>query len=176
MSSRRRITINLNREWKFFRGDPVGAHAVDFDDSDWEVVGLPHCFDLPYFRTPEFYVGTGWYRKTLSPALSLGTGRGRVVLEFEGAFQVAEVFVNGRRVGQHEGGYTGFYFDITEFVHTGENLLAVRVDNTWNPRLAPRAGEHIFSGGLYRDVHLVITDPLHIAWNGTFITTPHVSH
>jgi beta-galactosidase len=75
----------------------------------------------------------------------------------------------------HLGGYTGFCLDITDAAQPGENLLAVRVDNNWNPQLAPRAGEHIFSGGLYRDVYLVVTEQLHVTWCGIFVTTPHVS-
>src|SRR5262245_15816609 len=67
-----RVHINLNREWKFVRADIAGAERVDFDDSAWQPIGLPHTFDLPYFRTPEFYVGYGWYRKSL-PIPSLGT-------------------------------------------------------------------------------------------------------
>jgi beta-galactosidase len=190
----RRVQLNLNREWKFFRGDIASAQRVDFDDSSWQSIGLPHCFDLPYFRTPEFYVGYGWYRKRFSipvaatPASPLrraqecdegvaATPRDhRVFLEFDGVFQVAEIFVNGHHAGEHHGGYTGFSFDITDFVHPGENLLAVRVNNNWNPQLAPRAGEHVFSGGIYRDVHLLITDPLHVAWNGITITTPQTSN
>src|SRR6185436_18730271 len=108
----------------------------------------------------------GWYRRKFTISRVFG----RTFLEFDGAFQVAEVFVNGTSIGPHNGGYTGFCFDITNFVHPGENLLAVRVDNTWNPQLCPRAGEHIFSGGLYRDVHLVTTDPLHVTWNGLSVT------
>jgi hypothetical protein len=174
-----RIRQNINRDWKFLRADAPGAHETNFNDSTWQPIGLPHCFDLPYFRTPEFYVGAGWYRKTLtlppfSPRAHAGSSS-RINLEFEAAFQLAEVYLNGKRVGQHAGGYTPFIFDITKFVTPNENLLAVRVDNSWNPQFSPRAGEHIFSGGLYRDVHLLITNPLHIAWHGTFITTPHVS-
>src|SRR5262245_24393839 len=141
-----RTRVNINREWKFARADIAGAQKSDFDDSAWESIGLPHTFDLPYFRTPEFYVGYGWYRKRFDCA----AGGKRVFLEFDGVFQVAEVFVNGQRAGAHEGGYTGFCFDITNFVKPGENVLAVRVNNNWDPRIQPRAGEHIFSGGIYR--------------------------
>jgi beta-galactosidase len=168
-----RIRLNLNRQWKFFLGDCADALATNFDDSAWQSVGLPHTFDLPYFRTPEFYVGCGWYRRRFECPEQWRNKR--LFLEFDGAFQVADVFVNGQRVGGHQGGYTGFSIDITDAVHNGENVLAVHVDNNWNPRLAPRAGEHIFSGGLYRDVHLVVTDPLHVTWNGVAITTPQVS-
>src|SRR5262245_22078561 len=119
-----RVRVNLNREWKFFRGDCAGAERPDIDDSNWESAGLPHTFDLPYFRTPEFYVGTGWYRKLFSDTGLRPVSDARISLEFDGAFQVAELFVNGKRVGEHRGGYTGFHFDITDFVQAGENLIA----------------------------------------------------
>ena len=128
---------------------------------------------MPYFAADRFYVGYGWYRKHFNvPAAWSGK---RVNLEFDGVFQVAEVFVNGQRIGEHKGGYTGFTFDITDAVKPGDNVVAVRVNNLWNPRLAPRAGEHTFSGGIYRDVRLVVTAPVHVAWYGTFVTTPQVS-
>ena len=169
-----RQRINLNRDWKFFRGDVAGgAEAIDFDDRDWRSIGLPHTFDLPYFRTPEFYVGYGWYRKHFDVPAEWRSRR--LSLEFAGVFQVAEVFVNGVRLGEHCGGYTGFRFDITDEIEPGSNTLAVRVNNNWNPQLQPRAGEHIFCGGIYRDVHLLATNSLHIVRNGVIITTPHVS-
>lgn len=169
-----RQVINLNREWSFQLGDHAGADAPSFDDSSWQRVGLPHSFSIPYFAAGNaFYVGYGWYRKHLTvPAEWRGK---RLFLEFDGAFQDAEVFLNGRRVGAHQGGYTGFQIEITDAAVTGSNLLAVRLNNHWNPRLAPRAGEHTFSGGLYRNVRLVVTDPLHVTWYGTFVTTPSVS-
>ena len=90
-------------------------------------------------------------------------------------FQVAELFVNGKRIGEHKGGYNGFTFDITDAVKRGRNIVAIRVNNVWNARLAPRAGEHVFSGGIYRNVRLVLTAPVHVAWYGTWVTTPQVS-
>ena len=165
-----RENINLNREWKFLLGDTAGAEAPAFDAGAWSDIHLPHSFSLPYFMWPEFYVGHGWYRKTLDvPADWLGK---RVALEFEGAFQESEIFVNGHRVGTHRGGYTGFSLDITEALRPGANVIAVRLNNLWRADLAPRAGDHTFGGGLYRDVRLVVTDPLHVAWCGTFVTTP----
>ena len=165
---------NLNREWKFQIGDHSGAEAEGFDDGTWANIGLPHSFSLPYFAaTNSFYVGYGWYRKTFEvPAAWQGK---RLFLDFEGAFQEAEIFLNGQRIGAHRGGYTGFEVEITGGARPGRNLLAVRLNNRWDPRLAPRAGEHQFSGGLYRNVWLVATDPLHVTWFGTFVTTPRVS-
>jgi beta-galactosidase len=168
-----RQTINFNREWKFQLGDVTGADAAAFDDAKWDDANLPHSFSMPYFAADRFYVGYGWYRKHFNvPAAWSGK---RVNLEFDGVFQVAEVWVNGKRIGEHKGGYTGFNFDITDAVKTGDNVVAVRVNNIWDPRLAPRAGEHTFSGGIYRDARLVVTAPVHVAWYGTFVTTPEVS-
>lgn len=168
-----RETVSFNREWKFQLGDVSGAEAPGFDDKAWSDENLPHSFSMPYFAADRFYIGYGWYRKHFEVSRAW-TGK-RVNLEFDGVFQVAEVFVNGRRVGEHKGGYTGFTFDITEAVERGDNVVALRVNNVWDPRLAPRAGEHTFSGGIYRDVRLVVTAPMHVAWYGTFVTTPQVS-
>lgn len=168
-----RQTSNFNREWKFQLGDVAGADAAKFDDAKWDDANLPHSFSMPYFAADRFYVGYGWYRKHFDvPAKWSGK---RINLEFDGVFQVAEVFVNGKRIGEHKGGYTGFNLDITDAVKPGDNVVAVRVNNIWNPQLAPRAGEHTFSGGIYRDAWLVVTAPVHVTWYGTFVTTPQVS-
>jgi beta-galactosidase len=128
---------------------------------------------MPYFASSKFYIGYGWYRKHFDGAG--GMAGKRINLEFDGVFQVAEVFVNGKRIGDTRAVTPGFTFDITDAVKAGDNVVAVRVNNLWNARLAPRAGEHTFSGGIYRDVRLVVTAPLHVAWYGTFVTTPQVS-
>ncbi len=164
---------NVNREWKFQLGDFKGAEKPGFADNTWQNVGLPHSFSLPYFLSAEFYSGYGWYRKNLAVEKEIGDSRS--FLEFEGVFQVAEVFVNGTLAGTHRGGYNGFSIDITKELHKGNNLIAIRVNNIWDAQLAPRAGEHVFSGGIYRDVWLVETAPVHVAWYGTFVTTPGLS-
>jgi hypothetical protein len=167
-----RVRLNFNADWRFKLGEVPDGRIPDLDDSGWQRVGLPHSFSIPYFQSPSFYVGPGWYRKTFTlPAL----GQRRLSLEFEAAFQKADVYVNGIAIGAHRGGYTGFSIDITKAVKPGRNVLAVRVDNRWDPTLAPRAGEHVFSGGLYRDVWLVSTEPVHVTWYGTRITTPDLS-
>src|SRR5579859_4373752 len=168
-----RAKTNFNAGWRFKLGKSEGAEAPKLDDHNWEAVGLPHSFSEPYFRAAAFYTGDGWYRKTFSlPTLTSGR---RLSLEFEGAFQDARVYVNGIEVAHHRGGYTGFPVDITGAIHPGRNVVAVRVNNDWDPTLAPRAGEHVFSGGLYRDVWLVASDDVHVPWTGTRITTPELS-
>lgn len=168
-----RLKVNWNRDWKFFLGDDTMASATDYDDAQWELVGLPHSFSIPYFMSTDFYVGYGWYRKTLD--LKEKKPAQNYFIEFEGAFQEAEVYVNGTKVGEHRGGYTGFQVPVTAQLKTGRNIIAVRVNNLWKADLAPRAGEHVFSGGLYRDVYLVQTSDVHVAWYGTFVKTPEVS-
>jgi hypothetical protein len=168
-----RMRQSFNADWRFHLGDEPGAQAPGFDDAGWERVGLPHSFSIPYFQSPAFHVGHGWYRKTLQ--VDPGRRRGQTFLEFEGAFQDAEVYVNGVPLARHRGGYTGFPLNITPALRPGRNVVAVRVNNRWDPTLAPRAGEHVFSGGLYRDVWLVQTDDVHVPWTGTFVTTPELS-
>jgi hypothetical protein len=172
-SNELRNIFNINREWTFHLGDITGAEAAVFDDTMWDNVNLPHSFSIPYFAADKFYVGYGWYRKHFDVPKAW-SGK-RISLEFDGVFQVAEVFINGRRIGEHKGGYTGFTFDITDAVKTGDNVAAIRVNNNWDFRLAPRAGEHVFSGGIYRNVRLVVIAPVHVTWYGTVVTTPQVS-
>ncbi|MEG2531349.1 MAG: glycoside hydrolase family 2 TIM barrel-domain containing protein, partial [Raoultibacter sp.] len=99
-----------------------------------------------------------------------------VFLDFEGAFQFVEVFLDGVRVGEHRSGYTGFRVNLTPALkrHQAQEL-SVRVNNAWDSRTAPRAGEHIFTGGINRDVTLVTEGDVYIERNGLTFTTPNVS-
>ncbi|HEY8902155.1 MAG TPA: hypothetical protein VIM48_00520, partial [Chthoniobacterales bacterium] len=86
-----REKLNFNREWKFQIGDRAGAEATSFNDAKWEDIGLPHSFSMPYFAAGNaFYVGYGWYRKHFDlPKKWVGK---RLFLDFEGAFQDAEIY------------------------------------------------------------------------------------
>jgi beta-galactosidase len=106
-----RMRESFNAGWRFNFGDPAGAQAPGFDDAGWERVGLPHSFSIPYFQSPAFPVGPGWYRKALEVAEHGMLGQ--TFLEFEGAFQDAEIYVNGVKLARHRGGYTGFPVNIT---------------------------------------------------------------
>jgi beta-galactosidase len=162
----------INDDWTFAFGEHPGAET-EAPDPDWYDVGLPHSFGLPDFREQRFYVGHGCYRRTVEIRPEwIGHW---IALEFLGVFQTAEVYVNGRFVGRHEGGYTPFTIDLSVAVVAGDNEVFVRVDNLWNPRLAPRAGDYSFNGGIYRDVSLIVADRVRIDWYGLDVTTPEVS-
>ncbi|WP_112134654.1 glycoside hydrolase family 2 protein [Glycomyces dulcitolivorans] len=162
----------VNDGWTFDYGDHPGAE-LEPPDPQWYDVGLPHSFEQPDYREHRIYVGHGCYRRTLAIDESwLGSW---IALEFLGVFQVCEVFVNGRKAGRHEGGYTPFTVDLSEVVTAGANEVFVRVDNLWNPRLAPRGGDYSFAGGIYRDVSLIVADRVRIDWYGVGVTTPEVS-
>lgn len=160
----------LNNGWTFTFGDIQGAEKPNFNDSDWQKIGLPHSFGMPYFMARDFYVGYGWYRKHIN--LDANDLKNNIFLEFDGIFQDAEVYVNGKLTGSHVGGYTGFSVDISKNAKRGDNVIAVRVNNLWKADVAPRAGEHQFNGGIYRTVRLMKKNPTHIAWCGLQLTTP----
>src|SRR4051794_36781011 len=159
--------------------DPTGAYeqASDpsYDDSAWRRVDLPHDWSIELLPQPTggttagtgfFQGGLGWYRKTFSLPRSL-QGK-RISVEFDGVYMDSEVFFNGRHVASHAYGYTGFAVDLTALAHTGgtPNVLAVKVRNQ-----VPSS--RWYSGsGIYRHVHLVVTNPVHVARHGVFVTTP----
>jgi len=174
-----RETQTLNAGWRYAPGPIEGAEVPSFDDSEWARVHLPHTWnvqdafdedDLSYRR------GVGWYRRSLRVADSLD-GR-RLFLYFEGANQVSDVYVNGTHAGQHIGGYTAFVYEITDLVEMGSgNTIAVRVNNEHDLDIPPLDADFTFYGGIYRDVNLLATAPVHVevtdhASPGVFIDTP----
>ncbi|WP_162254488.1 polysaccharide deacetylase family protein [Pelomonas sp. Root1444] len=155
-----RTTTPLDAAWRFQRADVAGAEAPGFDDAAWTAITLPHTYngvDGETGGTP--YRGPAWYRRTLDIPAGAGTRR---FLEFDGATLAADVWVNGRHAGRHEGGFARFRFDITPLLQPGRNLLAVRVDNTRLPHVAPLGGDFTVFGGLVRPVGLVETPDTHI--------------
>lgn len=133
-----RETINFNNDWLYYKGDITGAEAVDFEDSEWLYVNLPHS-TIHY--TPDNYyqkdLGVFWYRKHFTVPEEM-QGK-KLYITFEAAMQAAEVWLNGEKVGSHQGGYTAFVIDLTDFVSYGEeNVIAVRIDTRPNTALQPR--------------------------------------
>ncbi len=184
-----RRTVALRDGWRFALvnaggiTDPTGeyadAAAPGHDDSGWREVAVPHDWSIELAPTTQngttsgtgfFPGGLGWYRLafTLPPALA---GK-RISVEFDGVYMDSYVYCNGTEVGRHPYGYTGFALDVTDLVHTDgstENLIAVKVQN----RLP---SSRWYSGsGIYREARLVVTDPVHVARWGTYVTTPDIT-
>jgi beta-galactosidase len=108
--------------------------------------------------------GVGWYRKNLY----LKTEKGKnILIEFEGVYMNSDVWINGHHLGHYPNGYMSFYYDLTPFIKSGKNIIAVRVDNSLQPNTRWYSGS-----GIYRPVWLHIADPLHIAHWGSYVTTP----
>lgn len=155
-----RLTTVLEDAWRFQRADVTGAETPDFDDGDWSTVALPHTYNVPDGETGGTpYRGAAWYRRSIEVAPA---GAMRRFLEFDGATLAADVWINGRHAGRHEGGYARFRFDITALLQPGRNLVAVRVDNGKLPHVAPLAGDFTVFGGLIRPVRLIETPQAHI--------------
>ena len=191
-----RLVLSLNPDWQFFRPreDAAGAKARQESrrdltpppDAQWEPVILPHTVRIEPCDVNGClnYQGICWYRRTLRLRPDWN---GRVLyLHFQGAMQVADVWLNGNHLTTHYGGYIPFTVDISKAVRTdGENHLLVRLDNSDNPEVPPGKPQNqldfTYFGGLYRGVDLQVLHPLHItdpiladkvAGGGIFVTYP----
>jgi len=184
--------LDLKPGWQFLRGDAEGAELRLFDDGAWSEATLPHTALIESLVTGEpgsetfQWQGTCWYRRHFD--VGPGTAGRKVFLNFDGAMNVADVWLNGEHLGRHMGGWLPFGFDISDRVRTNEkNVVAVRLDNHDNavtgPKPLPQLDFNPYHG-LYRSVHLVIKDPLHITdpiladkpgSGGLFVTYPEVS-
>jgi beta-galactosidase len=177
-----RITKSLNEGWRFKRqGTPgagiepefVGAEHTGYNDCAWETVAVPHTWDVTPdnpFATTGHFRGVGWYRRGLEVPQEW-RGR-RLLIHFNGVFQITDAWVNGQYVGQHVGGYTSFALDVTDSLEFGKpNLLAVKVDDVLNPFIAPAEERNVANyGGIYRSVWLEVMSPVHVGYNGTWLS------
>jgi len=155
-----------------------GAAAAKFDDRSWRKLDLPHdwAVEQGFSQDASFSHGfkaiganfpeatIGWYRKTFTiPNNDLGR---KISLNFDGVFRNSAVWVNGHYLGTEASGYNGFNYDITDVInYGGENTIAVRVD------VGMEEGWFYEGAGIYRHVWLLKTDPVHVAKDGTFVTT-----
>ena len=166
--------MDFNGGWKFQEGSPLGAQEEDFDDSAWQDVTLPHDWSIYKSFTSgdsgnaqQGYLstGNGWYRKTFS--LAEDQKGKRISIDFDGVMYVSTVYVNGVEVGTEYYGYTAFSYDITDLLYQdGENVIAVKCENSKN-------NSRWYTGaGIYRDVTLTVTEDVHVARNGTYVTFP----
>ena len=176
--------------WKFKKGDVKGAERRSFNDVEWRTVDLPHDWSIealpgqkpnevvgPFDKssagaTATAYTvgGTAWYRKTFT--LDDNADYAHTIISFDGVYMNSEIWVNGKKVGAHPYGYSPFYFDITKFLRpAGEkNVIAVKVCNEG------RNSRWYSGSGIYRHVHLIRTNSIHIAQNGVFVTTENITN
>ena len=188
-----RTTTTLTTGWTFTRGDIAGAEAPGFDDARWQKVSVPHDWAIvgPFDRANDLqvvavtqngetqatehtgrtgglpYVGVGWYRNLLQldGAQLKDEGR-RAILIFDGAMSQARVYVNGSEAIFWPFGYNTFYCDVTDLCNrSGQQQLAVRLENV-------EQSSRWYSGaGLFRNVHLITTEAIHVPVWGTQVTT-----
>jgi beta-galactosidase len=145
----------LDSNWKFQPGDATGAEQMEFNDANWQTISIPHNWGWQEAQAgKDYYRGPGWYRRELD--ITPETGK-RYFVRFEAASLVADVYLNGTLLGEHRGGFGAFCFEITTNLSaSGTNSLAVRVDNSKFPDVAPLSGDFSVYGGLYRPVHLIV--------------------
>ena len=162
--------------WRFLQSDALGAETPSFSDASWTTVDLPHDWsiagpvreDAPSRGAGGFFpTGVGWYRKTF-PFVPVAAHKTYIV--FDGVMANSDVYLNGHLLGHHPYGYTSFFYDLTPYLIVGQNLVAVRVDNS------QQAASRWYPGaGINRQVRLVTVATTHIAPWGTFVTTPTIS-
>ena len=166
-----RKSICLNDGWRFHLGDAADAYYMGYDDRGWRQVTVPHDWAVEHPFDPCWASGTGylpggigWYRGHF--CLDPEDAARRVRVTFEGVYKRARVWINSNYLGQHAYGYTGFSFDISEFVRPGENVIAVRVDHS------EVADSRWYTGsGINRPVTLTVTDPVCFQEHGVFAVT-----
>ena len=171
-----RIRDSFDFGWKFFKGDAPGAQQPNFADASWRDVDLPHDWSIegPFSEKPavargaSLPMGIGWYRKHFNVPESY-SGR-KVSIEFEGVYQLSEVWINGQYLGKRPYGFIGFSYDLTPHLkYGGDNVIAVKADNSHQPNCRWYSGS-----GIYRHTWLLVTNQVHVAQWGTFVTTPKV--
>ncbi|MGI5974845.1 MAG: sugar-binding domain-containing protein [Paludibacter sp.] len=160
---------NLNAGWKFMLGDSDQAMKISYNANRWQNVTLPHDWSVKGVLSPGNASCTGylpggiaWYRKNIH--IPASKANEKVYIYFEGVYNRSKVYVNEQLVGERPNGYISFAYDITNLVKFGEdNLIAVRVDHSRS------ADSRWYTGsGIYRDVWLVIANPVHIAQWGVY--------
>ncbi|MEO6523403.1 MAG: glycoside hydrolase family 2 TIM barrel-domain containing protein [Mucilaginibacter sp.] len=175
-----RQTLLFDKDWAFVQADAGGAEKAAFDDSKWKHVDVPH--DWSILGTIDHNAesgrgggflpsGIGWYRKRFE--LDAAYAQKRVSITFDGIMANSDVWINGYHLGKRPYGYTTLNYELTGHVNFGKgkvNVISVKADNTIQP-----ASRYYTGAGIYRHVHLTVTDPVHIdAW-GVYVTTPDVN-
>ena len=170
LASTARERVCFDSDWKFMLGDSVQMASVEYNDAHWRTLNVPHDWAIE----GDFYAGNpsgagggalpggiGWYRKMFDVRCQKDE---KLFLEFDGVYMNSTVYINGQKVGFRPYGYSSFEYDITPYVHEGENVVAVRVDNSDQPN------SRWYSGcGIYRHVWLTKTHPIHVKHWGVYV-------
>lgn len=173
-----REEADFNKGWKFYLGDIAQASTTSFTDKNWRTLDLPHDWGIEGSFSKDHPAtvgggalpgGIGWYRKTFTvPAHAKGKN---IAIDFDGVYKNSEVWINGHFLGKRPNGYVAFRYDLSPYLkYGGQNIIAVRVDNSKQPNARWYTGS-----GIYRDVKLITTNAIHVEQWGTFVTTPVVS-
>ena len=190
-----RTEVTLKKGWKFTREDNNASSEVNYDDAKWQSVTVPHDWAIygPFDKSNDIhrmaivqdgqttaiehygrtgglpFTGAGWYRLKFDvPDYAAGK---QVQIKFDGAMSNSRVYLNGKEVGFWPNGYNTFHYDLTPYLNADgkNNTLAVRLENfeeqsRWYP-----------GAGLYRNVHLIVTNKTHIPVWGSYVTTPEIN-
>src|SRR5262245_53691480 len=176
----RRDTLLID-DWRFIKSDMTGAEQESFDDRSWDVISVPHTWNAQDGQDGggDYYRGPGFYRRHFFIDAS-EAGR-HLFIHFDGVNTITDVWVNGVHLGQHRGGFGMFRFDMTSVARVGaNNVIAVRVSNAPFSDVAPLTADFTFFGGIYRGVHILTADPVHILMSnyaspGVFLTPSNVT-
>ena len=171
-----RESENFNFGWKFFKGDIPDGQDPSLNDDNWRILDLPHDWSIEGPFSKEYASGTGflpggigWYRKSfVIPSSVKGD---KIFLSFGGIYDNSEVWLNGTSLGKRPNGYISFQYDLTPYIKFGKtNLLAVKADHS-------KFGDSRWytGSGIYRDVKLIYTSPVHIKQWGVYAVQQNVS-
>lgn len=173
-----RDNTDFTENWKFCLGDDSLAYNIQYDDSKWRTLNLPHDWSIEADfsannpSTPgggALPGGIGWYRKEFT--IDKSNENKSFYIDFDGIYWNSKVWINGHLLGERPNGYISFRYDLTPYIKSGEkNVIAVRVDNSQQPNSRWYSGS-----GIYRNVWLLTVNPVHVDHWGTYVTTPLVS-
>jgi beta-galactosidase len=172
-----RLETLFDSGWRFFQGDPGKADEPGFNDKSWRLLDLPHDWSIEGIfdqKAPAggsggyLPAGIGWYRKHFT--ISRNDLKMNYLILFDGVYMNSDVWLNGQHLGNYPFGYNSFYYDLNPFLKAGENIIAVRVDNSRQPNSRWYSGS-----GIYRHVWLIKTSKLHIVQWGIGVTTTEIT-
>lgn len=158
VSGQVREEMAVSGDWKFYKGN---TDFTKIKTAEWQPVTIPHTWNVEDGQSGVengYYRGTGIYSSTLNVPESMRNKR--IFIRFEAVSSAAEVYLNGKMIGAHQGAFNAFCFELTNLVRIGGNRLVVKVTNEPSPYIAPLAGDFTIFGGIYRPVTLIALNPI----------------